>query len=293
MKTLIFLVAIFGLTSSPLSLAKSSSPSAITIGFIPGEDPEYLKKNGIEFAKVLQDKLQVPVNIHISKDYMGLVDAMKDKKVDFAFFTALTFVLAERKAGAKVLLKKVWNGPFYYSAVVTKKSTKVTKIEALKGKRFGFVDEKSASGYLYPLVMLKKKGIDEDKFFSSVRFYGQHENSVKAMMNGDVDAIAVYADDSKGKKGAWSRYAPTQESQVRTLWVSDPIPNDPFCVRQDFYERYPNFTHDLMVVLLDLGDEAPEKNLLKKLYNVSSMTWATTKQYDPVRELDKFLQSKE
>jgi len=236
--------------------------------------------------------LGVRINIYISKDYSGLVEAMKDKKVDFAFFSALTFVDAEKRAGAKVLLKKVWDGPFYYSAIVTRKDLKINSIENLKGKSFGFVDEKSVSGHLYPLVLLKKKKLNPEHFFKETRFFGQHEASVKALINGQVDAVAVYADDKTGKSGAWSKLEAQDRARIKVLWVSDPIPNDPFCVRQDFYNDYPYFTHDMMFALIDFRDEPPERNLLKKLYGINSMELATSRQYDPVRELVKFLDLK-
>jgi phosphonate transport system substrate-binding protein len=269
--------------------AKNELPASVTIGFIPGEDPEWLKKNGIELAKVLQQKLGVPINIYISKDYSGLTEAMREKKIDFAFFSARTFVDAEKKAGAKVLLKKVWDGPFYYSAIITIKKTGITNINGLKGKRFGYVDKQSASGHLYPLVMLMKRKVNPDTFFKEAKFFGQHEASVKALVNGDVDAVAVYADDIKGKTGAWTRFAPAQKDDFKVLWVSDPIPNDPFCVRQDFYDEYPRLTHDMMFALIDFRDEPAEKNILKNLYGIKSMDLATSKQYDPVRELVKYL----
>jgi phosphonate transport system substrate-binding protein len=285
------ILSIFAMASN--LVARTKAPKVATIGFIPGDDPDWLKKNGLELAKALQQKLGVPFNIYISKDYSGLISAMKEKKVDFAFFSALTYVIAEQKAGAKVLLKKVWDGPFYYSAIITLKNSKINSIEALKGKRFGYVDEKSVSGHLYPQVLLKKKKFDPNHFFAETKFFGQHEASVKALINGQVDAVAVYADDSEGKSGAWTKLIDLKgRARVKILWVSDPIPNDPFCVRQDFYDDYPFFTHDVMFSLIDFKDETPEKNLLKRLYGINGMELATSRQYEPVRDLVKFLDLK-
>jgi len=278
------------LTFAPITgHAKTDRPETATIGFIPGDDPEWLRKNGIELAKALQEKLNVPINIYISKDYNGLTEAMKEKKVDFAFLSAVTFVEAEKVAGAKVLLKKVWDGPFYYSAVVTLKKDDVNSIEQLKGKTFGYVDEKSASGYLYPRVMMFKKHIDPDNFFKDTKFFGQHETAVKALFKGEVDAVATYSNDRKGTDGAWQKFIPDSNDKVKVLWISAPIPNDPFCVRQEFYDKYPRFTHDMMFALIDFRDEPPQKNLLKKLYGINDMALATSKQYDPVRELVSYL----
>jgi phosphonate transport system substrate-binding protein len=286
-RLVIILLFGFSFFSTHIAHARSEYPSKIVLGFIPGEDREVLKKNGAALADVLKQKLNVPVEVLVPDDYNGLVQSMKDGKVDFAFFTALTFVEAEQKAGAKVLLKKVWETPFYYSSIVTLDNSKIRKITDLKGKKFGFVDEKSASGYLYPKAMFLKKKINIDKLFAERKFYGNHEAAVKALKAGEVDAVAVYADDEKGKGGAWTAYTPG--TKVRALWVSDPIPNDPFCVRKDFYDKYPRYTHDLMFALIDLQDEPADKNPLKLLFNVKSMALATSKQYDPVRELMKYI----
>lgn len=265
------------------------APKSITLGFTPGEDPEWLRKNGVELGKYLQEKIGVPVDIYVSKNYRGLIQAMKDKKVDFAFFTARTFVEAEKEAGAKVILKKVWNAPYYYSSIVTLQKSKITNLKQLQGKSFGYVDKGSTSGYLYPRVAIKKAGFDPEKFFSKVEFFGQHEATIKALFDGKADAVAVYSDHPKGKTGAWTRYFEKEASKVRVLWVSDPIPNDPLCVRNDFHDKYPRLVYDLMFALIDLRDEPAEKNLLKKLFGISYVEFATSRQYDPVRELVKYL----
>lgn len=267
------------------------APSQITIGFIPGDSPEKLKASGLKLAALLQEKTGVDVNIHISKDYQGLIEAMKQKKIDFAFFSAMTFVFAEKQAGAKVLLKKVWEGPFYYSALVVKKSSKFKKVEDLKGKTIAFVDEKSGSGYLYPRMMLKKKGLDPQKFFKQTIFTGNHQSAVLAVVDGKADAAAIFSDSTDGKKSAWSHFSPKTLEQQKVLWLSEPIPNDPFAVRQDFYDKYPRIVHDVMFALIEL-DDYKGKNMLKELLNVNEMQTATSRHYEPVRELVRELDLK-
>lgn len=267
-------------------LLLAQNPKSITIGLIPGENPEVLRKNGQELADILSKKLGVAIQVHVSKDYSSLIEAMKNKEVDFAFFTAMSFVFAEKKANAKVLLKKVWNGPYYYSVVLIKKNKKINSLKNLKGKRFAFVDEKSTSGYLYPMVQFKKIGLQKEDF-SEVIFSGNHQASVSLLQNDKVDAIAVFSDDPKGKTSAWKQFSPKSSAQQRVLWTSEPIPNDPFCVRKDFYDKYPRFAHDIMFELIDLKDEPG--NPLKKLLGVEELKLATTKQYEPVREMVKEL----
>ncbi|WP_347357049.1 phosphate/phosphite/phosphonate ABC transporter substrate-binding protein [Bdellovibrio sp.] len=263
-------------------------PPSITLGVIPGGNPENLREQGLALAKELQAKLNIPVNIYVSKNYAGLVDAMKAKKVDFAFFSSSTYVFAEQQAQAKVLLKKVWNHPYYYSVIVTPKNSGIKKLKDLKGKRMAFVDDKSSSGYLYPQVALRKIGL-QDKDFKEVAFTGNHQASIQFLEAKKVDAAAVFSDDEKGLEGAWEKFGTDKKAKYRILWMSAPIPNDPFCVRQEFYDTYPKITHTLMFTLIDILEQTRNKNTYSEILGSRDLMPATSKQYDPVREMVKAL----
>ncbi len=282
-----FLIALAMSVTVVSPLARAETPKQITIGFIPGENPQELKENGEAFAKMLQEKIGVPVNIYVSKDYTELIDAMKNKKVDFAFFSAMTYVFAEKMAGAKVLLKKVWDGPYYYATILANKATKISQ---LKGKKFAFVDQKSTSGYILPQVYFKKNNIDSKTFFADSIFSGNHSESVNLLREGKVDAAAVFSNDAKNKDTAWDRF-PAKDGKrypkPKTIWISEPIPNDPFCVRQDFYDSNPRIATDLMFALRDLDEDKTNGPKFKKLLNISGLMLATSTQYDSVRELVK------
>lgn len=273
------------LSQADADSAKSATPQQITIGIIPGEDPERLRKAGLELADYVQKKLGIPTVIYVSKTYQGLIDAMKAGKVDFAFFTAMTFVFAEKEAGAKILLKKVWQNPYYFSTVVTRKSqSKINSLKDLKGKSIAFVDERSGSGYLYPRAALDKLGIDLKQLRSHV-FSGNHEAAIQSVVEGKVDAAAVFADGKGPEQNAWFRFSPKTLNQMKLVWISAPIPNDPFCVSQAFYDKHPRVTHDLMFSLIEMKDGPPEENVLNRLFGVRALELATSRQYEPVREL--------
>ncbi len=288
-QTLLAIASVLFLSSTQAQTLMASvekAPSEITIGVIPGGNPEILREQGLALAKELQAKINIPVNIYVSKNYAGLVDAMKTKKVDFAFFSSSTYVFAEKEAQAKVLLKKVWNHPYYYSTLIVPAKSKIKKLEDLKGKTIAFVDEQSSSGYLYPKAALRKKGLN-DKSFKEVIFSGNHNASIQLLEAKKVDAAAVFSDDEKGKEGAWVKFGAKQK--YRTIWMSAPIPNDPFCVRQDFYDEYPKITHTLMFAMIDILDQATDKNIYSEILGTQTLMPATSKQYDPVKEMVKAL----
>lgn len=283
-KRILCLVILFSLVSA----FAEDKPEQIVVGVIPGGSPIEMKKQGVLFAQELQDQLGIKVNIYISKDYNTLIEAMKEKKVDFAFFTALSFVYAEKTAAAKVLLKKVYQDPFYFSAIVTLKKNKINRIIDLKNRKMAFVDSKSTSGYLYPKVQLKKMNF-QDSDFKEILFSGNHSQSISWLLDGKVDAAAVFSDDQEGKSGAWSKYSEKDKNLFKILWVSEPIPTDPFTVRQDFYDKFPNITHQVMVSIVDIFENPKNQGKFRDILGIKSLLPATSKQYEPVRDVIKNL----
>lgn len=289
MKKWFFLLILLG----SLFAQAQVNPTSITIGFLPGGDAAALKKGAVVIAQAIQNQLQIPVKVYLSKDYAGLIKAMKTKKVDFAFFTSMTYVFAEKNASAKVLLKKVWVEPFYHSMILVPKDKGIKKITDLKAKKIALVDEKSTSGYLYPQYIFKKNGL-KNSDFKEVTYSGSHSQSVALLDQGAVDAIAVFSDDVKGLQSAYAKYSKKQKpmNQVQILWVSDSIPNDPFCVRQDFYDQYPKLTYNLMIALIDAVDQHKGTREIQEAVGANALMPATQRQYDPVREMVKALDLK-
>lgn len=275
------------ISASSISIA-SDKPEEITIGVIPGGNPIQIKKQGVALAQELQDIIKIKTNIYISKDYNTLIEAMKEKKVDFAFLTALTFVYAEKTAQAKVLLKKVYQEPYYYAALVTLSNSKIDRFIDLKGKRIAYVDSKSTSGYLYPKAHLKKMNfLDTD--FKQVVYSGNHSQSVKMLEDGKVDAIAVFSDDAKGSAGAWTKFGSLDKKKYKVIWISEPVPSDPFTVRQGFYDQYPNTAHQVMVGIIDIFEKPENKEKYVDILGSKTLMPATSRQYDPVRDVIKNL----
>lgn len=267
----------------------AAEQTAVTIGLLPGGNPQAIEKESYILAEKLQTRLARPVQIYISKNYAGMIEALKAKKVDFAILSALTYVAAEKEVDVKVLLKKTWNkGPFYYSALVVRADSKLKKFKDLKNKKIAFVDEKSTSGYLYPKVQLQKQSLG-DKQFAQVSFSGNHAASVEMLEGNKVDVIGVFADDDKAKEGAWTRFAKTKDFKARVLWVSQAIPNDPVVVRQDFYDQNPKLTHEIMYNLIEMQSEYGDK--LSEVLGTSDLMPATSRQYDSVRDMVKTFQA--
>ena len=114
----------------------------------------------------------------------------------------------------------------YRGIIITRKGSGLKSIADLKGKRFAFVNPKSASGYVYPRAMLIEKGINPETFFSEKIFAGSHDKVIAAVLEDRVDGGAIY----DGALGVAQRSG-VSTSNLITLASSDPIPHDAIAVR--------------------------------------------------------------
>jgi phosphonate transport system substrate-binding protein len=270
-----------------------STSHELTIGVLPNEGSKDLDL----FRNELSKRIGMPVKVAVPKDYSDLLSKFSKGEIDFAFFTALLFIQAEREAQAKALLKKVYGtSDFYYSAVVVRADSSIKNLKDLEGKRFGFVDPKSTSGYLFPRVLLRSVGLDAGDGVAagaktlSHEFLGTHENSVQALLDKRVDAIGVWAEEPGTNKGAWNsaQFEKLNAKTFRVLSLSDPIPNDAFAVREAFYSQSSAVVLKVMEALIAMD----EGEVLKKVFNVDKMATATSRHYDSVRPLEDLVKEK-
>jgi phosphonate transport system substrate-binding protein len=125
----------------------------------------------------------------------------------------------------------------------------------MKGKKFGFGDPNSTSGYLIPSIEIPKEtgaSMENGAYFGEVVFTGGHEQTIVAVVNGDVDAGVTWADG----QGAWEdgynsgalRKAVdaglVDMNEVVEIWKSSPIPEGPIVLRRSLPE-------DVKVKLVD------------------------------------------
>lgn len=269
------------LFSSCLLLA---STEKISIGILSGGNPQAVEKESLLLAQKLQNKLGSPIQVYIPKSPEAMVEAIKSKKVDLAILPSAVYVAADREAPVKVLLKKTWNnGPFYYASFLTLANSSVKSLKDLKGKKIAFVDEQSSSGYLYPRKELEAQKISLKEM--TLVYSGNHAASIEMLEAGKVDVVAVFADDEKAKISAWSRFAKNKNKKIRVLWVSEPIPNDPIIVRQDYYDKNAKTVHEIMYNLIETQHESSSD--LVEILGTSALMPATSRQYDSVREVFK------
>jgi phosphonate transport system substrate-binding protein len=151
-------------------------------------------------------------------------------------------------------------------------------VEELRGRTIAFVDPASSSGYIYPMVLLIQKGLvkgrDPKTFFKEVVFSGAHDASMRALLNGHVDAIASF-------DLAREQYLkdPAERERLIVIAETPEIPEAGICARAGLD---PATFGKIRTALLQI--RAPEyAELLKRLYEIDGFAPAEDRDYDPVR----------
>jgi phosphonate transport system substrate-binding protein len=166
----------------------------LVMGLIPADNNEEMIKTFEPMRAYLEKKTGDKVKMFTATDYAGVVEAMKKKRVDIAWFGPLSYYLAEQEAGAEAFavgMREGTNSSTYKSIIVTPCDSGIKSINDLKGKSVAFVDPASTSGGLMPTFMVKQAtGMMPQEFFGKFTYSGSHDAAELAVKNKTVDAAA-------------------------------------------------------------------------------------------------------
>ncbi len=173
-------------------LADAEDTVSLRVAIAPVLSPEYSLGTYDAFVRYLAKKLgRRPYQVH-GKNYSEVNDMVRNGQCDLALVCDFAFVRGEQSFGMEALASPVVKGEVvYYSLIVVQPSLRATSLPDLRGRRFASSDLLSASGWLYPVVWLKERGENPNRFFKQHLITGSHDRSVQAVASGYVDAAAV------------------------------------------------------------------------------------------------------
>ncbi|MCS7233598.1 MAG: phosphate/phosphite/phosphonate ABC transporter substrate-binding protein [Synergistetes bacterium] len=170
------------------------SEQEIIFGVNPFTNPKTIREMYYPIIKWACEKAGYTSRMVIVHSYDALTQALKEEIVDGGWFSPFAYVEAKETLDNIVpIATPIVNGRASYDGyIITSKKSNIKSLKDLKGKRFGFVDPKSASGYLFSKYALLQEGINPDKDFKETLFLGSHDNVIKAVLQGEIDAGATY-----------------------------------------------------------------------------------------------------
>ncbi|HXV79002.1 MAG TPA: phosphate/phosphite/phosphonate ABC transporter substrate-binding protein [Candidatus Binatia bacterium] len=262
----------------------ASSPKVLRVGFVPAENAQQVIQNAQPIVEILQDRLGMEVQPFVATDYTGVIEALRGNKLDIAFLTPASYVLAKSEADVRVVLKSERKGsPFYYAAIITRADSGIQRLEDLRGKTFAFGDPLSTSANVFPRKMFHERGIDPVRDFNKILYSGGHDATVLAVLNRKVDAGATYANFPDSSDTAWTRYLqdPEKVKQIRAIAFSEPIPADNLVIHANLDDR---LAKRVEAIFIELSRDPTGKKMLRDLYQIDGFVAATDEDYDSVRQ---------
>ena len=232
----------------------------ITVGVITEENAEDRKKRWQPFLDYMHKELGVDMTWREATDYAGVIQALKAKKIELAWFGPASFARAwivTDKQAVPLAAEIDKDGGFgYYGVIIVRKDSPYQDLEDLKGVKFGFADPNSTSGYQAPRFFLGKEGIDVDSYFGSTTFSGSHESSVKMLIDGQFDAVATWwTNEKKSSMSRMENKGMIEPGQYRIIWKSPRLPSDPFTVHATLPQ---DMKQDIAQALLHMHTKDPQ-----------------------------------
>jgi len=261
-----------------LSVAQGAE---LKFGFTPVLGQAEMAKEFQPLMDYMTNATGIKVTLYIAKSYGDLRDQMEEGKVDIGSFSPFAYVDAVKGGKVKIIAQSILDhSAFYKGLIISRKDSGITDLAGLKGKRFAFVDPKSASGYVYPRAMLIEKGFDPDKFFKETVFAGGHDKVIASILEGKVDAGAIYDGALAIAKGKGLK-----TDELTTLASTDPIPHDAIVVKTDLDDTT---AQKIQKALIDLEKTDEGKEVIaKSTKKLTGHILADDKTFDVVRRTAK------
>jgi phosphonate transport system substrate-binding protein len=202
-------------TACGTSIAPASTRlEKLVIAVQPTSTPEMLSADARDIEKLLSTRLGREVQLMFPTTFAGVIEALRFGHAHAAFMSAWPAALAQKHAGAEVVLAEVREvvideqkveAPYYFSYWIVRNDSPITSLEQLHGKRVSLPSPLSTSGYVAPLARMVELGLlspngkeaDPRAFFGDVAFSGGYAQSWEALKSGQVDATVIAGDVSE------------------------------------------------------------------------------------------------
>jgi phosphate/phosphite/phosphonate ABC transporter binding protein len=247
-----------------------------------GRPPHLEKGTAEEYAPLAQHLARVlahEVEIVVPKSYDEVVLGLADGSLDLGLLTPFVYVKAQERVPGLVLLASLLGegSPRYRGYIVVRSDSPVQDLAGLRGRRFGFVDPDSASGYLFPLALLLDAGLVPSRDFAVVEMTGSHGECVHRVIDGRLDAGAVSSTTFQHMR------TEAIAQKLRIIGKTDWIPLDAFVA-------HPSLPEDVIArlrdALLGLSLRTPEgREVLQGVTTINGFVPGDDRAYDPIRRV--------
>lgn len=270
-----------------------SKANPIKLYFNPVDESAQITKNSKEFIEFLEKETGYYFKTGITMSYVAIIESFGTGRVDIARMSPNGYLIANEKYGAVAGLKVIRDGvDFYRGQIVTHADSGIKTLQDLNNRKFAFTDPSSTSGYMFA-----KKLLNENKVtLGETYFASKHANVISMVYQGQVAAGAAFYSEAKNTKGENEikdarRLVQTQfpdvGEKVKTLILTDKIPNEPFVFRKGLE---PELVEKFKLAIKKFANSVQGKEIFQKDYNLDGVVDANDGDYNGLREVINTIQ---
>jgi len=185
MKSLLLLVL---LACATLHAAETIDPDLLRVALLPDENPATIIKNNQGLKDYLEKKTGKQIELVVTTDYSSMIEAMRNNRIEVAYFGPLSYVLAHSKCAIEPFATLLKDGKnTYQSVLIAHVGAGITTIADIKGKVFAYGDKASTSSHLIPKSVLVTNNLEAGRDYEE-QFLGSHDAVAMAVQNGHAQA---------------------------------------------------------------------------------------------------------
>ena len=269
-----------------------TADNPIVVAFEPSATSQSITTGGQEILTLLSQATGLTFKGVVPTSYAALTEAMGSGNAQVGWMATFAYILAHQKGYANVALITQRSGSDHYGSQFIARAdagftpaadtpatdAEITTLLQFKGKKPCFTDPQSTSGYVLPLIFLKKAGLNTDKDIKAPVFVGGHDQAARAVYVGGICDFGTTFVDARTDV---TKDLPDVMTKVVVVFETPPIiPNDNMSFAPDLpQDQQAKITSAMLQVA---GTDAGKKGL-NDLYQIGGLTKADDTFYDQFR----------
>ena len=263
----------------------------IIVAFEPSGTSQEITAGGQELLDLLSQETGLTFKGVVPTSYAALTEAMGSGNAQIGWMATFAYILASQKGYAQVaLITKRFGSDHYGAEFLANKSAgftpaadtpgteaELTTLQQFKGKKACFADPQSTSGYVVPLIFLKKAGLTDADMPNPV-FAGGHTQVVQALYDGGICDYGTAFVDARSNI---AKDHPDVNDKVVVIYQTEAtIPNDNMSYAPDMPQ---DLRDKVTAAMMKIADTEAGKKALNDLYQIGGLTKADDTVYDQFR----------
>lgn len=263
-------------------LAKKKTESHhLILGLIPQASLDSVSTNVEPLSKILSQKVGKEIKIFVGTNYDAVVEGLISKKIDVSFLAPAAYVKAKEHSNVQAILQaKIQNVWTYRCVIVSDAKSPIKKIDDLRGKKIAFGSSSSTSGFIYPIYILTKEGLNLKDFASYHNEEGGHNSVILSVMRGDADAGFIWDDGLE----IFKRNYPDMKLDLKEIPIGEPIANDPIVAREGLDDQTISLLKEGFIQAIK---DPVSKEIIFKMYGYQDFREVAPETYKDVEEAFK------